>query len=481
MALRTGLWLLLLVVVGAVVIFATWKRSPADWGFKDVVKNPEYWQSVSRADAEVADAVQESKSWSDQRVADGVRDYILEQKSSRDAPGEAQILRGLGERTQATILGLLGDPSLYGRLVKPTGEDLLPEAPFNRACDLLGDSPPAAAVGVLAPFLRDSSTEIRKDAALAIAKTGAPTIVPLVKQALLDQDEYVRQYALMGLEFALNRKGVAENTRQELFPLVWRLVREGKNGDKASDVLFGLSNEKAKEYFLSDEAFTANSPMLDESLKTLADAKVPVPRDRLLGLIQSLEAQKMEDSRANALGAALRLLGQQMNTEDREFLRQRTSNANEAVARGAADGLVCSYGLQDFKQRLYDKEDQSGFGGLTPEQKYYGAVDECDNEINNGGLSQYFVNSSGDNWPDAVAGFEAMGMKGRLAVLKEAIALFGKDGPSTNREVRQDQLAALDRKNDAAFDALDSRYFQCPEIVEVWTDRYVVEHADSFR
>jgi len=475
------LWFSLLIFAGALIVFLIVKHTSSDGGFKDVVKNPEYWKEVSRANAEVDDAVQESKTWSDPQVASVVTDFILEQKSSRDAWGEAKILRELGERTQPTVLELLGTPSLYGRLVKPTGADLLPEAPFNRACILLGDSPPEKAVAVLAPFLNDPSVEIRKDAALAIAKTGAPSIVPLVKKALLDPDDYVREYALMGLEFALDRHGLAEIAHQDLFPSVLALIREGKNADKATDILFGLNNDKAKDYFLSEESFTDDSPMLSECLKTLANANVAVPRDRLLGLIKSLESKKMEYPRTDALGGALLLLGQQKNAEDREFLRQRTSNPNEAVAQGAADGLLSSYGLQGFEQRLWDKENQSGFDGLSQQQKFYCAVNECDGEINNGGLAQYFVNSSGDHWPDAIAGFEAMGMKGRLAILKEATALFGNEGPSTNREIRQDQLAKLYRKNDSAFAALDSRYYDSSEIIEVWSYRYVFEHPEGFK
>ncbi len=105
----------------------------------------------------------------------------------------------------------------------------------------------------------------------------------------------------------------------------------------------------------------------------------------------------------------------------------------------------------------------------------------CDGEINNGGLAQYFVNPSGNRWRDAIAGFEAMGFKERLLVLKEAIALFGKNGPSTERDIRQEQLSKLYQKDDSIFDALDSRYYKSSEIVQVLANQYVLDHAESFR
>jgi hypothetical protein len=105
----------------------------------------------------------------------------------------------------------------------------------------------------------------------------------------------------------------------------------------------------------------------------------------------------------------------------------------------------------------------------------------CDAEINNGGLAQYFVNSSGDYWREALAGFEAMGFREKFGALKEAIALFGDNGPSSNRSVRQDQLSKLYRKSDAIFEALDSRYYDSSEVVEVLTARFVLENPESFK
>jgi hypothetical protein len=143
--------------------------------------------------------------------------------------------------------------------------------------------------------------------------------------------------------------------------------------------------------------------------------------------------------------------------------------------------LISSYGLENFGQKLDDKADKSGFASLTPEQKHYEAVMEADGEIDNGGLAQYFGNSSGDDWREAVAGYQTMGMKERFSILKEAAAMFGPEGPSTNQQTRDEQLAKLYRQNDKAFDVLDNRYFDCKEVIDAWTTRYVLDHPDSFR
>lgn len=475
------LGLALIALILTVVFIMAKNRRGSYPGFKEVVKNPEYFDDISQARAEVDSVAKAAKNWDDSKVASLTKQFVLEAASSRDAWDQAQILNELGERTHPTVLGLLRDPSLYSRLVKPTGKDILPEAPFNRACHLLGDSPGAEAVEALAPFLSDPSTDIRKDAALAIAKTGAATITPLVRKAFSDQDEYVRSYALMGLAFALDRSGLSDSAQAALFPDVLDLLRTARNANDAADILYRFNPAKAKDYFLSQEVFAAESPVLHEVLKVLANAKVPVPREALKSLIASLEMQELEYPKTYALGEALRLLGQQQREEDIYFLRGHMKHPEECVARGAAAGLICSFGLEGFRQRIWDTEKRSGYESLTEQQRFYSAVFMCDAEINNGGLAQYFVNSSGDKWQDAVAGFKAMGFKERLAVLDEAIAKFGRSGPSADRRIRQDQLSKLYKGDDSIFHSLETRYYKSSEVVEAFASRFVLENPEGFR
>ncbi|MHB1309189.1 MAG: DMP19 family protein [Limisphaerales bacterium] len=285
----------------------------------------------------------------------------------------------------------------------------------------------------------------------------------------------------MGLEFALNRSGLSDSVRAELFPDVLDLLRADRNADKAADILYRFNSAKAMDYFLSKEVFTVESPILHEVLEVMANTRVAVPRDGLKSLIASLEMQELKYPKTYALGEALRLLGQQERKEDRDFIRSRMTHPEERVAQGAAAGLLCSFGLEGFQRRIWDTEKQSGYESLTEDQRFYSAVFVCDAEINNGCLAQYFVNSSGDRWRDALAGFKAMGFQERLTVLNEAIARFGGTGPSADRSIRQDQLSKLYKRDDAIFDALDTRYYKSSEVVEVFASRFVLENPEGFR
>lgn len=473
------------LIVFGVVIFAAFilmkKGKHSNWGFRDILKNPDYWDNVSGAFQEADAAAEAAKSWDDEKVAAMVWQFLFEVSSSHEAWYETRIMRALGQRTHSNTLDILEDQSLYRRLVKPTGTSILPEAPFNRACDLLEESPPSRAVDAVAPFLDDSSTEIRKDAARVIAGTGDRHIVPLMRKAFEDVDEYVCSFALMGLKSALNDERLDKDVAEELFPDIRQLLETDKKADIAASILYCLDPQRATQFFLSAEVFSADSRIIHRVLRTLVEAKAAVPRDQLQQLIVSLESSKLEYPREYALSEALRLLGQFELPEDREFLNERTTHDETLVAEGAVEGLLYSYKMEGFKERIWEVEEESGYESLSIHQRYFNSVFICDAEINNGGLSQYFVNSSGDHWRDAVAGLEAMGSSERLEILKEAIAVFGDAGPSEEREERQHQLSKLVKRNEEVFDELDSRYYDSSEVVEVLSSRFVLANSERFR
>lgn len=471
-----------MAIVGMATVAVIFRfRARSEWGFGEVVKDPGQWRSeMERASRALERATEDAKQWNESQVSAAVNHFIFDVSNSGEASGKARILKSLGTRTHPTILRILGDPSQRSRLVKPTGENLLPKAPFNRACDLIGDAPPISAATLLAPFLDEPADEIRKDAALLLGTIGTQEVLTPLRKAFSDPDEYVRSYALIGLQRAIKNHRLDEECARELFQDVAQLVITGGNPDKSAALLLSIDQKKATDLFLSDKVFTANAPSLHEALEALADMRIAVPRERLLSLIADLEEGELKYPKTDALGESLRLLGQHKLASDRAFLEARTGSAEPQVAEGAAAGLIASFDLEGFDQRTWDAERTKGFFTLKPAQKQYLAVLMYDGEVNNGGLSQYFFNSSGDHWRDALAGLEAMGFNERLAVLREAVSRFGKDGPSQDRERRQEELAKLARKNDALFDPLDDRYYSSKEVIEVHAKRFVLKNSEEF-
>ena len=471
--------LITLIVFGVAVAFTMARRTQP--GFGDYVKQPQLWEEVEEAHSDVERAADVAKTWSADQVANAVRSFVLDTKSSEDPRSDAVILRSLGNRTHPALLQILRDPSLRSKLLAPTRENLLPEAPFNRVCQLLEKDPPQEVVAVLAPFLDEKSDEARKDAALVIGSVGSELIIAPVRKALTDADDYVRSYALMGLKRASENNRLSERCRRELFGDIQGLLSEGKNADHAAGLLLDFDQTRAIAFFLSKAMFAPDSGSLHQILSALNAQGVKVPRDRLLSLIDELEATELTYPKTYQLGEALHLLGMHQVHDDRTLLQKYVAHDEDIIAEGAAAGMLASHGLDGFQERIWKKIDTSGFTSLSNPQRHYAAVIAFDAEVNNGGLSQYFFNSSGNEWRNALAGLEAMQSKERLTILREALASFGGSGPAGNRDERILQLSRLQSANDALFDELDSRYYKSTEVIDVMAMHYVLQNVEAFR
>lgn len=75
-------------------------------------------------------------------------------------------------------------------------------------------------------------------------------------------------------------------------------------------------------------------------------------------------------------------------------------------------------------------------------------------EVNNGGHDQFYFNSTGIVWRDALAGFTELGLDDFAAVLNESANRLGGD-PPLDREERQTLMDAME----AQFDDLDDRFY----------------------
>jgi hypothetical protein len=86
----------------------------------------------------------------------------------------------------------------------------------------------------------------------------------------------------------------------------------------------------------------------------------------------------------------------------------------------------------------------------------------CQSEVRNGGLHQFFGNSTGVLAPEAVEGFRCIGMPDVADLLERAMAWFGPAYPR-DRDVRESRLAEQsgeEREDWDPFGALDDQIFE---------------------
>ena len=98
---------------------------------------------------------------------------------------------------------------------------------------------------------------------------------------------------------------------------------------------------------------------------------------------------------------------------------------------------------------IYDGGDQflEQISRVTEKQKVLFCAHWAQSEICNGGLHQFFYNSTGVLAPEAVVAFQTLGMPACASAIKEAMLFFGEQYPR-DRQIRVDRLEAYQNENE---------------------------------
>jgi hypothetical protein len=213
----------------------------------------------------------------------------------------------------------------------------------------------------------------------------------------------------------------------------------------------------------------------------MREAEITPAPSLLLDLARDLEGQDDEYPNDYVMSAVLLHIANLEMTQATEMIDRAAGSASAKVREAAAKALSLRAGLDDPIGFAIEQLDAVGWDGLTGAQRLVMGVVTLIWEVENGGFSQYFVNSDGARWRDALAGLAAIGAGGDCALLKQALAKFGQDGPSVNGLERHHQLARIARSEDEPFDSIEDEFYEDKDDRDVLLLRYIIRHADDFK
>ena len=101
-------------------------------------------------------------------------------------------------------------------------------------------------------------------------------------------------------------------------------------------------------------------------------------------------------------------------------------------------------------------------------------------EVNNGGFSQFFFNSSGNFSNELVSAFTAIGANKTAAICQKAINAFGRDIPN-DWEARNEMLDELESDEiDEILEECDSVFFAYEEDLNALNYNFVMNNKEQF-
>jgi len=126
---------------------------------------------------------------------------------------------------------------------------------------------------------------------------------------------------------------------------------------------------------------------------------------------------------------------------------------------------------------IYDGEEkyENDLKPFTTPQRYVFAIQWYSAEVNNGGHCQFYDNSTGIVWEDALKGFEAIGAQQNINIIKASANRIGGK-PSKDREKRQEQMESYNSE----FDDLDKLYYEIEADMIKLLNAYIRKNAKDF-
>lgn len=118
--------------------------------------------------------------------------------------------------------------------------------------------------------------------------------------------------------------------------------------------------------------------------------------------------------------------------------------------------------------------------GLTGEEATVLAIEALEREVNNGGYSQFFLNSSCAYAPIVVNGLRQIGCSEAAALTQKAIDALGVRGELT-AEAIEAVMVTENEERDTAFAECDARYFERVGDLSAPLLEYIKKHRDRIR
>lgn len=129
-----------------------------------------------------------------------------------------------------------------------------------------------------------------------------------------------------------------------------------------------------------------------------------------------------------------------------------------------------------------DNKTQYGedMSALSEAERIFYITQTLEMEVNNGGFSQFFYNSSGNFSNELVGAFTAIGANATAAICQKAISAFGRDIP-VDRDEREEMLDELESDEfDKILEECDNAFCDYEDNLNELNYNFVMKNKEFF-
>jgi hypothetical protein len=323
-----------------------------------------------------------------------------------------------------------------------------------------------------------------------LARTGAPEVVPFLRMALSRPGG---QSALSGIFFACHFTNPPKEFGAGIAPSLVPLIGKGfiSSQDRAVELLPILDPDFAQRTLFTDEYLSPDSRSAHFVLEAFNDVGITIPMQFVRNLIAAWEMPVKNKDAEYRLIRGYRAAIVALATHDPagSFKRFESWTADHpddsdtlSVVFLAAKGLT----------RLYEvlcnlADEPAEFQKLPKPAQIYFALSYWEGDLQNGGAGQALGNSTGNLLPLIKEGYQAIGDTRGMRFLEVMCQPFGPEGPSPDRERRNQQMEQMKptywEREDSLYEAWAKEVHNMPSAPTTiyLLNQYAAKHADVLR
>lgn len=136
--------------------------------------------------------------------------------------------------------------------------------------------------------------------------------------------------------------------------------------------------------------------------------------------------------------------------------------------------------LINLSDSIWMGYDSEKFEQFSKPKKVFIAIWDIEAEVNNGGFSQYFLNSTSASAPFVVEALETISAPKTADICRRAIAVAFPDGLPANPAVTSELAADFSDEILEALGELDGEFMDYPHSLTDLLYDYVTQHSEDF-
>lgn len=404
---------------------------------------------------------------------------LLDQRTAWNARRELEMI---GPAAVPSLVAALDDRRFH----RAEWEEFsMVPAPLEATLELLVSHAPGEVVRIAAPLAKSPSVEVRKVAALYLASAGRADTIPVLQKLMQDDDGYVRSSVATGIHRAVTENRANEEFRRQAYDLLLSQCDQDWDDatNDAAETIVVVDPARAAVDLADERWLNPSNPNAHRVIEACNGAGLLLPDSivrRLLNAALPRALGKRCYPQNRVAAAALRAMALRRADDAGTIAESLLNHENEDVREAAAEALAALAGVADPTTFVTDRVGNEGYGSLSHVQRVVYCAFLFDAEVCNGGLMQFFANSSGDHAVDTLAALAELGHKEGHAALDSAMKLAGPLAREPDRELR---LTAFEGRWDEltpAFDPLETAYYAAQvQLRQAWL-LYAVRHAEHF-